>query len=130
MPFYLRGPQYPGGKAFNGAAFTSPPDGTQGDLGRNVLRGFGAWQQDFAIRRQFHFGDRVNLQFRVEFFNVFNHPNFGNPVASLSDPLFGLSTRTLANSLVSSQGGFNGGLNPLYQFGGPRSTQLALKLQF
>jgi hypothetical protein len=130
VPFYLHGPQYPGDKALNGAAFTNPPDGTQGNLGRDVVRGFGAWQQDFAIRRQFQFGDRVNLQLRVEFFNLFNHPNFGNPVASLSDPLFGLSTGTLANSLASSQGGFNGGLNPLYQFGGPRSGQLALKIQF
>lgn len=130
VSFYLRGPQYPGDEAFNAAAFATPPDGTQGDLGRNVLRGFGAWQQDFAIRRQFRIADRMNLQFRMECFNVFNHPNFGNPVASLSDPLFGLSTRTLANSLASSQGGFNGGLNPLYQFGGPRSAQLALKLQF
>jgi hypothetical protein len=130
MPFYLRGTQYPGGKAFSSLAFSNPPDGTQGDLGRNVLRGFAAWQQDFAVRRQFHIKDKVTLQFRAEFFNVFNHPNFGNPVASLSDPLFGRSKQTLANALVSSQGGFNGGLSPLYQFGGPRSAQLALKLEF
>ena len=46
----------------------------------------------------------------------------------LPSPLFGHSTQTLANSLGS--GGANGGFNPLYQIGGPRSIQLALKLQF
>src|SRR6266496_6850930 len=45
-----------------------------------------------------------------------------------SSPLFGRSTQTLANSLGS--GGANGGFNPLHQIGGPRSIQLALKLQF
>jgi hypothetical protein len=49
-------------------------------------------------------------------------------VNTLSDPFFGQSTRTLASSLGS--GGANGGFNPLYQIGGPRSIQLALKLQF
>jgi hypothetical protein len=68
------------------------------------------------------------LNFRSEFFNIFNHPNFGNPVNTLTNPLFGRSTQMLANSLGS--GGANGGLNPLYQIGGPRSIQFALKLQF
>ena len=130
VPLYLQGPQYPGGKAFNANAFTDPPSGQQGDLPRNELRAFGAWQDDFTVRRRFHFTDKVSLQFRVEFFNIFNHPNFGNPAASLANPLFGRSTQMLANTLASSQGGFNGGLNPLYQFGGPRSGQLALKLEF
>ena len=71
---------------------------------------------------------RWELRFRAEFFNIFNHPNFGNPTNSLTSPLFGRSTQTLANSLGS--GGANGGFNPLYQIGGPRSIQLALKLQF
>jgi len=70
----------------------------------------------------------VGLSFRAEFFNIFNHPNFGNPNNLLTSPLFGHSTQTLANSLGA--GGASGGLNPLYQIGGPRSVQLALKLQF
>ena len=130
VSFYLRGEQYPGGKALNSNSFTVAPAGEQGDLGRNLLRGFGAWQQDLAIRRQFHIGDKVTLLVRAEFFNVFNHPNFGTPVLSLSSPVFGQSRQTLANSLVDAQGGFNGGFNPLYQFGGARSGQLALNLQF
>jgi hypothetical protein len=120
--------QYPGGKIFNSAAFTEPALGTQGNFGRNVLRGFGATQVDLALQRQFHLTERFNLRFRSEFFNIFNHPNFGNPNNNLTDPLFGHSTQTLASSLGS--GGANGGFNPLYQIGGPRSIQLALKLQF
>jgi hypothetical protein len=128
VPLVLYGSQYPGGKAFNPAAFTPPPTGQQGDFGRNVLRGFGAWQADFALQRQFHLTERLALRFRAEFFNIFNHPNFGQPDNNLTDPLFGLSTQMLSSFLGS--GGANGGFNPLYQIGGPRSIQLALKLQF
>jgi hypothetical protein len=128
VPLVLYGPQYPGGKAFNPAAFTPAPAGQQGDLGRNVLRGFGAWQADFALQRQFSVTERVGLRFRAEFFNIFNHPNFGPPDNNVTDALFGQSTQTLASSLGG--GGASGGFNPLYQIGGPRSVQLALKLLF
>jgi hypothetical protein len=60
--------------------------------------------------------------------NIFKHPNLGSPNNTLSSPLFGHSTQMLASFLGS--GGSNGGFNPLYQIGGPRSIQLALKLQF
>jgi hypothetical protein len=106
----------------------------QGDLGRNALRGFGATQIDLTLRRQFRLTERISLQARVDFFNIFNHPNFGNPENYLdsspgvANPLFGQSTMMLANDLGS--GGQSGGLNPLYQIGGPRSAQLALKLLF
>jgi hypothetical protein len=128
VPLELYGSQYPGGKILNGTAFTVPPTGQQGNFGRNVLRGFGATQADVAFQRQFHFTERLGLRFRGEFFNLFNHPNFGPPDNNITDALFGYSTETLASSLGS--GGANGGLNPLYQIGGPRSIQLAVKLQF
>jgi hypothetical protein len=128
VPLVLYGSQYPGGKAFNPAAFTAPPTGQQGDFGRNVLRGFGAWQADVAFQRQFRLTEKMGLRFRGEFFNLFNHPNFGPPDNNLTDPLFGRSMQMLASSLGS--GGANGGFNPLYQIGGPRSIQLALKLMF
>src|SRR5262249_26381756 len=128
VPLELFGTQYPGGKIFNRAAFSAAPAGQQGNFGRNVLRGFGASQADVALQRQFHITEKVGLRFRAEFFNIFNNPNFGNPNNNLTSPLFGRSTQTLANSLGS--GGANGGFNPLYQIGGPRSIQLALKLQF
>jgi hypothetical protein len=128
VPLVLYGSQYPGGKIFNSKAFVAAPTGQQGNFGRNVLRGFGATQADLALQRQFHFTERLQLRFRAEFFNIFNHPNFGNPNNNLTSPMFGHATQTLASSLGS--GGANGGFNPLYQIGGPRSIQLALKLQF
>ena len=128
VPQELFGGQFPGGKILNRAAFVAAPIGTQGNLGRNVLRGFGAWQADVGLHRQFQPTERVGLRFQAEFFNIFNHPNFGSPIDTLSNGLFGRSTQTLANSLGS--GGANGGFNPLYQIGGPRSIQFALKLQF
>ena len=126
----------PGGKGFNPAAFTPPPlDPTtgeptrQGDFGRNGLRGFGAWQWDFALHRDFPFGEHIRLQFRAEMFNLLNHPNFGPPLGDLGYSSFGWSDQTLSQSLnVSNVGG--GAFSPLYQFGGPRSIQLALKLSF
>ncbi len=128
VPLELFGSQFPGGKIINRGAFTAAPAGTQGNFGRNVLRGFGAWQADIGVHRQFQITERSALRFQAEFFNIFNHPNFGNPNNLLTSPLFGRSTQTLPNSLGS--GGANGGFNPLYQIGGPRSIQFALKLQF
>ena len=83
---------------------------------------------DPALQRQFQITERLGLFFRAEFFNIFNHPNFDSPTNDLTSPLFGYSTQMLASFLGS--GGANGGFNPLYQIGGPRSIQLALKLQF
>ena len=127
VPVYLEDPSAPGGRRLNPAAFRST-FGQQGSLGRNALRGFGMSQLDLAVRRQFVLGESARLQVRAEFFNVFNHPNFGDPVGDLNNRLFGQSVQTLARSLGT--GGVNGGLSPLYQVGGPRSVQLALRLSF
>jgi len=62
-------------------------------------------------------------------FNVLNHPNFGPPVPDISQPNFGLSTQMLGQNLTGGNTGA-GAFNPLYQIGGPRSIQLALKLTF
>lgn len=120
-PIYLRGAQYPGGRAINPNAFSLPLTGF-GDAPRNFVRGFGAWQMDLAARREFPIHERLKLQFRAEAFNIFNHPNFGYIDPFFGDPTFGQATMTLASSL--------GGLSPLYQTGGPRSMQVALKLMF
>jgi len=127
VSFYLGNSNAPGGKVINAAAFSSPALG-QGDLGRNALRGFGATQVDLALRRRFALTERLFLQARADMFNTFNHPNFGSPINYLTSPQFGQATQMLANFLGT--GGQGGGLNPLYQIGGPRSIQLALKLQF
>lgn len=68
VPLELFGSQYPGGKIFNKAAFTAPPSGQEGNFGRNVLRGFGAFQGNFAIQRQCQLTERVGLRFRNESF--------------------------------------------------------------
>jgi hypothetical protein len=77
---------------------------------------------DLAVRREFPVFERVRLQFRAEAFNVFNHPNFGQINSVYGQNTFGQATATLANS--------PGVLSPLYQMGGARSLQLALKLTF
>jgi hypothetical protein len=133
---YLHGSQYPGGLALNPAAFMPPPvnaDGNpirQGDLGRNALRSFGATQWDLALHRDFHLHEGLRLQFRCEMFNILNHPNFGPPISDLSNVTqFGQSTEMLGQFLSGGNLG-GGGFSPLYQIGGPRSIQLALKLFF
>jgi hypothetical protein len=138
QPLYVYGPEYPGGKALNPAAFTSPPTDSsgnplrQGDLGRNALRGFGLTQWDFALHREFPIHEQLKLQFRAEMFNVLNHPNFGeyNIDFNSGDPYFGQATQMLGQSLEGGGAAGIGSFSPLYQLGGPRSIQLALKLIF
>jgi hypothetical protein len=115
------GQECPGGRAINPTAFSAASSGP-GDAPRNFARGFGAWQMDMAIRREFPIHENLKLQFRAEAFNLFNHPNFGVINSQFGQSTFGQATATLASSLS--------GLNPLYQMGGPRSMQFALKLVF
>lgn len=130
---YNDGKGCPGGRAINPAAFAVPSGNNTGTAARNFVRGFGAWQMDFAMRRDFPIYERFRLQFRAEAFNIFNHPSYGQINAKYCSPItgspnfrrgctFGQATSTLAKSL--------GVLSPLYQEGGPRSMQLALKLVF
>ena len=93
------------------------------------MRGFGLWQWDFAVHRDFAIHDQLVLQFRSELFNVLNHPNFGPPNPNIGFPNFGQSTQMLGQSL-SNQNLGGGGFSPLYQIAGPRSIQFALKLTF
>ena len=111
----------PGGRAINPNAFTAASSGL-GDAPRNFTRGFDAVQMDLAVRREFAVYENLKLQFRAEAFNLFNHPNFGAINAQFGQPTFGQATGTLASSL--------GIVSPLYQQGGPRSMQFALKFIF
>jgi len=122
VPLYLKDPIAPGGRIINRAAFSIPPTGQQGTLGRNVIRDFPSWQVDLALRRKFNLTERLHLQFRAEAFNVFNHPNFGTIITDLTNLNFGRATNMLGRQLA--------GLNALYQVGGPRSLQFAIKFQF
>jgi carboxypeptidase family protein len=135
VPLYVDDASVPGGRRFNRAAFVNPPlDASnnplrQGTLGRNALRGFAMSQVDLAVRRDIPLGGGANLQVRVEAFNLFNQDSFGTPTNTLTSGLFGQTTRTLATSLGAG-GVAGGGFSPLYQVGGPRSVQLAIKVQF
>jgi hypothetical protein len=115
----------PGGWALNPAAFTPPSAGQQGSEGRNDISGYGLFQTDLSFGRRFTIRDRANIQFRTDAFNVFNHPNFTNPDAYYISPTY----YTYLKSTAMLNKGL-GGLNPLFQEGGPRSLQLSLKLSF
>jgi hypothetical protein len=135
VPFYLPDANNPGGRILNAAAFAAPPPGQYGDLPRNAFRGFPINQTDLALSRQLHFSERVSLNVRAEYFNVFNHPMFFFPNNYWEPPYrrdFGMVTTTLNEGLSGGdEYGFSpGALNPLYQSGGPRSAQLTLRLVF
>ena len=128
QPLYLYGDGLPGGKRFNPAAFdgaTPLAQARQGTLGRGTLRGFSMSQADFSVRRRFALTERVSLDFRADAFNLFNTPNFANPTGVMTSANFGRSVAILSTGLAGASG-----QNPLFAVGGPRSTQLALKLNF
>jgi hypothetical protein len=77
---------------FTTSAFTAPADNTFGNAGRNILIGPGTFNIDFSAHKVFSFGERYQLQYRAEFFNFLNHPQFYNPDTTLSDSTFGQIT--------------------------------------
>lgn len=135
QPFWLADPTEPGGKVLNPAAFTAPPPGQTGNFPRNGLRfPVSPNQTDMALRRRFNLSERVKLDLRAEYFNVFNHPNFGAPGAPDNVSWgFGSTPNPGFGKVVSGSGTMNSALagqNALYAQGGSRSGQLTLKLTF
>lgn len=134
VPLYLDDRAAPGGKRLNPDAFAVPAAGRQGTLQRNSLRGFGARQLDLSLRRQFGLTEKLRLQFRAEFFNVTNTPNFGDPAGSFGFSTFGYAQNMLGRGLSGSTGATqtspSSGFNSLYQIGGPRSIQFSMKLLY
>lgn len=126
-PVWIPNPNVPGGQELNLAAFNIVTGFAQGNLGRNVLRGFGAQQLDLSLRRAFPITERIVLSLSAQAYNVFNHPNFANPSplvgANLASPNFGVVTEMLNQS-------FGGAVNSLFRSGGPRSIELAVRLRF
>ena len=106
----------------NGAAFEQPADGTFGNLGRNAIFGPKFWNVDFSLSKSTQIFDRLNLQFRAEFFNIFNHPNFALPnfFVDPGSTQQGLITQTPDQAQT----------NPGLGGGGPRVVQLGVKLIF
>jgi len=112
VPLYLPNPSPAG--FLNPAAFVRQATGF-GNAGRNILTSPGFEDIDFSIAKTTTIKERAALQFRAEAFNLFNHPNFGQPTNNLASSAFGqiLATRTTRGDLGSS-----------------RQLQLGLKLIF
>jgi len=115
-----------------GSSLMLPPAvGTFGNMGRNIFRDFGFRNVDFSTTKNFRFGERLNMQFRAEFFNIFNHPNFANPFG-------GQNGWGHNDPSVPGAGGFGcscatpdvAASNPVIGSGGSRAVQLGLKFIF
>lgn len=142
QPYWIPDPTQPGGKALNPAAFVAPPVGQNGNFPTNRLRSpYSINQTDLALRRQFNLTERVKLDVRAEYFNVFNHPMFGLPGSQCNpDGFWGyqggsaLSTfgKVCPGTSTANIDGGGGiiGQNALYALGGPRSAQFTIKLLF
>jgi outer membrane receptor protein involved in Fe transport len=74
------------GQWFNPAAFAVPAPFTYGNSARNLLFGPGFFTWDAALYKHTRLTDRTNLEVRVEFFNILNHPNFGLPASDITVP--------------------------------------------
>ncbi len=118
----------PGGRSvaewINPAAFATPA-GEFGNSPRNLLRGPGTWQMDFGAGKAFPLRERARLEFRAEFYNVFNHPQLGQPQAVFNPSnttAFGSIINTVNTSIVSP-------ITPVGS-GTPREMQFALRLEF
>ena len=114
-------------------AFSLPATGSFGDFGRNAVYGPGFTDVDLSLVKNTKITERVNLQFRADAFDVFNHPNFGQPgplaangstIITLTPlPLGGFSVPASFSSISSTR-------FPTADSGSSRQLQLALKLQF
>ncbi len=124
----------PGGRSIahwiNPLAFRAPATNsagivqTLGNAPRDLYAGPGTWQADMGIAKMFPIAERANLEFRSEFYNVFNHPQLGQPQATFGQSGFGgiINTVNLNTAIVSP-------ITPVGS-GTPREIQFALRLDF
>jgi hypothetical protein len=109
-----------------GSYLALPAQNTFGDAGRNIFRGRGLKDWDLSITKDWSFRELLKAEFRAEFFNVLNHPNFATPGvngAGFNNPSgsqFGCTCET-PDTAAS---------NPVLGSGGSRAMQLGLKLIF
>lgn len=87
-------------KAFDPSVFVTPTAGSVGNVSRNPFTGPGATNWDFAILKNFPFKERRQVQFRAEFFNSFNHPQFNLPSSNLESSAKGTIGGTAAPRLI------------------------------
>jgi hypothetical protein len=90
-------------------------------------RGFPLYQVDMALRRKFNFTERIGLQIQADAFNVFNHPNFEDPIGN--DLVLG-SAHVGQSASMSGRSLAGGGFPSFYSFGGPRAMRFSVKLIF
>jgi hypothetical protein len=106
----------------NAAAFSQPAFGTFGDLGRDSIYGPGYSNLDFSVTKNTKIYERLNLQLRAEFFNIFNHPNFALPAGSINPGVGPAGQISQTPDVAQGNPGLGGG--------GPRVIQLAAKFTF
>jgi hypothetical protein len=105
---------------------TTPPTGRVGNSGRNQYYGPNLSNFNFALAKVFPLHtERVRLRFRADFFNLFNHTNFANPVSNQSSGNFGKITATVGSAVATAVGTTAGVVG-----GGPRVIQGALRVEF
>ncbi len=104
-PDQIANPELPGSERtllryFNTAAFVSPETNSYrfGNAGRGTIRGPGFSNLDLSVFKNFKFQERYGFQLRGEFFNLPNHPNFGNPNATFGGATFGTISSTAGNA--------------------------------
>ncbi len=105
-----------------------PPLGQFGNMGRNIFPDSGFKNVDFSIAKNWHFGERLRAQFRAEFFNIFNHPNFANPYGGQNG--FGLNDPSVQPFGCGCATPDVAAANPVIGSGGSRAVQLGLKFTF
>jgi hypothetical protein len=105
-----------------------PPLGQFGNMGRNMFQDSGFKNFDFSLGKNFHFAERYRLQFRAEFFNILNHPNFANPYGGQNG--FGLNDPSVRPFGCGCATPDIAAANPAIGSGGPRSIQLGAKFIF
>jgi hypothetical protein len=121
--------------AFDGTAATCEPGSRHfGNLGRNSLLGPDFRQFDFSIFKDTSITERLKVQFRAEFYNIFNHPNFASPLlpnflAEGDANGFDANGRTTGFLPLTTTGDVGIGY-PFLGGGGPRGIQLAVKFTF
>ena len=105
---------------------TTPNPGHLGTSGRNQYYGPSLQNWNFAVAKVFPLGtERVHLRFRADFFNLFNHTNFANPVSNQNSSNFGKITATVGSATATAVGTTAGVVG-----GGPRVIQGALRVEF
>ena len=116
-----------GGMAVSGLVPLGMPFGTDvGNVGRNILRGPEQTDLDFSLIKHFPIGESKNVELRAEFFNLFNHVNFANPISDLNAVL--LSGGSLdSTGRITNPGDFG---RVISTSNNPRLIQLALKFKF